>query len=346
MENLVDQQYINWNLFESYIRQNIKNVPDAPLKVKRFPEGYSNLTYLISVGDWEVVLRRPPFGKIPPKAHDMKREYTILSKINHVFPLAPKPLLYSENEDIMNRHFYLMEKKDGNVMDDTLPVNYGTSEEVGRKISETVIQTLIDMQSINYKRANLEEIGKPEGYLERQVHGWIKRYNNSKTDVLIQVADLESWLKRHMPETAETTIIHNDFKLNNMLFDKYEPDKIHGILDWELSTIGDPLTDLGSTVAYWVQSTDPDLGINAVTDQPGFYNRREFIEKYAILSGRDMSNINYYVAFGFYKLAVILQQIYYRWKKGEVQDDRFGALNQAVSQLMEMADLTRQGKVL
>ncbi|GAA0486034.1 phosphotransferase family protein [Salinibacillus aidingensis] len=344
--NYVDQDQINWQQLEKHLRESIEALPQETMKVKKFSEGYSNLTYLISIGDWEAVLRRPPFGEIPPKAHDMHREYTILSKVNHAFPLAPKPLLYSDNPEIMNRHFYVMEKKEGYVIDDELPPSYGGSEQAGPIISDRMIQTLTKMQAIDYKEANLTDIGKPAGYLERQVHGWIKRYQRSKTDEWQGVSELETWFKQHIPTTTETTIVHNDFKLNNLLFDPEAPGKINGVLDWELSTIGDPLTDLGSTLAYWGQSEDPDLGIHFVTNQPGFYSRREFAEAYAKQSGRDISNITYYVAFGFYKLAVILQQIYYRWKKGEADDDRFQNLNQAVANLLEMAHLTRSNRLI
>jgi aminoglycoside phosphotransferase (APT) family kinase protein len=342
----IDSDKINWLKFEQLLRNSLAEIPNEPMLVKKFTEGYSNLTYLISFGDWEAVMRKPPFGEIPPKAHDMKREYTILSKINRVYQLAPKPFLYYEDPSIMGAHFYVMEKKEGITIDDELPKQYGGSEKAGPVISETIIKGLIELQSINYKGADLSDLGRPQGYLERQVHGWIKRYRNSKTDEFQGVEELEKWFIAHIPESPAATIVHSDFKLNNMLLDEEDPGIIRGVLDWELSTIGDPLTDLGSTVAYWGQSNDPDLGINVVTNQPGFYSRRQFVQTYSLLSGRDVTNINFYVAFGFYKLAGILQQIYYRWKKGELKDDRFEHLNQAVGNLIEMGNLTRKNRIL
>jgi aminoglycoside phosphotransferase (APT) family kinase protein len=342
----VDYKNINWHKFEKVLRESIQEIPNNSMNVKKFSEGYSNVTYLVSFGNWEAVLRRPPFGEIPPKAHDMNREYTILSRVNHVYPLAPKPFLYSEDPDIMGRHFYVMEKKQGITIDDELPAAFGSSNQAGRVISKSMIKALIDLQSIDYKKANLTDIGRPEGYLERQVNGWIKRYKNSKTDDYQGVAELEAWFLKNRPTTTETSIVHNDFKLNNLLIDRKDPSKVNGVLDWELSTIGDPMTDVGSTVAYWGQSGDPDLGINIVTNQPGFYSRRDFVEEYANISGRNVSDITFYVAFGFYKLGVILQQIYYRWKKGELDDARFEHLNKAVSNNFEMADLTRTNKIL
>lgn len=345
-ELYVDHENIDWTVLESYLKENISDVaPDQSLIVEKFTEGYSNLTYLVKIGEWEAILRRPPFGKIPPRAHDMQREYNILEKINPVFPLAPKPYLYSEDEKIMDKHFYVMEKKQGLVIDDTIPSSYGESTKVGPLISKSVIKTLSRLQSIDYKTAGLEGFGKPEGYLERQVNGWIRRYKQSKTDSYTIINELEEWFLKNYPLNNETTIVHNDFKLNNLIFDKDNIGEIIGVLDWELSTVGDPLTDVGSTVAYWGQPEDPDMGINIVTNQQGFYSRREFIEEYSLYSGRDMSDIKFYVSFGFYKLAVILQQIYYRWKIGELKDDRFGDLNKAISNLFEMADLTRKNKL-
>lgn len=340
------QDAINWEIVEQHLRKSIPDLPNGKLNVRQFSEGYSNLTYLLNIDDWEGVLRRPPFGEVPPKAHDMQREFRMLEKVNPVFPLAPKPYVYCEDPAIMDKHFYVMEKKQGVVIDDVLPENYGGSEQAGPKISQTVIQTLAQLQAIDYKKAGLAEMGKPEGFLERQVKGWIKRYDHSKTESIPQLSELEQWLAANLPKTQETTIVHNDFKLNNMVLDAQDPGKAVGILDWELSTIGDPMSDLGSTVAYWGQTDDPDMGINIVTSQKGFYTRREFVEAYANASGRDVSNINYYVTFGFYKLAVILQQIHYRWKIGEIDDDRFGELNIAVRNLIEMANETRRNNLL
>ncbi len=195
-------------------------------------------------------------------------------------------------------------------------------------------------------KANLMNIGKPEGYLERQVRNWIKRYSMTKTDEIGGAAELEAWLLKFMPPTVDTTIVHNDFKLNNLVLDPYDPIVVNGVLDWELATIGDPMCDIGAVLAYWGESGDPDIGISVVTNQPGFFLRREMAERYAQVSGRDISHINYYTAFGFYKLAVILQQLYYRWKKGALNDDRFKNLNLPIANLFEMANLTRSNKIL
>jgi aminoglycoside phosphotransferase (APT) family kinase protein len=342
----IDHEHINWCLLETLARETIPGIPNKTMKVRKFSEGYSNHTYLLSFGEWESVLRRPPFGEIPAKAHDIKREYTILSRLNGVYPLAPKPYLYSDDPAIMGRHFYLMEKMHGVVLNDILPDTYESSELVGPAISKSIISSLSELQKVDYKKANLEEIGRPEGFLERQVHSWIKRYSVSKTHEITGVTELEGWLIKQMPTTVDTTIVHNDFKLNNIVLDPHDPGVVKGVLDWEMATIGDPMTDIGAVLAYWGELGDPDVGISIVTNQKGFFSRREMAEQYAKVSGRDISSIDYYVAFGFYKLAVILQQLYYRWKKGTADDERFAQLHIPIANLFDLANLARTNKIL
>lgn len=337
--------YINWEPLELLLRDKI-DLPSEPLRWEKFSEGYSNMTYLLKVGDWEGVMRRPPGGPLPPRAHDMEREFTLLEKINPLFHYAPKPYLLHEDEAIMDKHFYVMEKKEGVVVDETFPERWGSSETVGPKLSRNLIGTLIELQQVDYKKAGLEKMGKPEGFMARQVNGWIKRYDAAKTEDIQGIGELEDWLKQAVPLNPETTIVHNDFKLNNIVIDADDPSKTTGVLDWELATIGDPLSDVGSALAYWGSARDRDMGINAVSSLPGFYSRREFTEEYAKKSGRDMTHIDFYLAFGFYKLAVILQQIYKRWADGTVEDERFGTLNGAVRNLIEMGHDAKAGKLL
>ena len=342
----IDHEHINWTRLEALVREKIPTIPNEEMKIRKFSEGYSNHTYLLSFGEWETVLRRPPFGEIPAKAHDIKREYTILSQLHGVYPLAPIPYLYCDDPAIMGRHFYLMEKKQGVVINKVLPESYGPSEVVGPALSKSMITSLIELQQVDYKNAGLMDIGKPEGYLDRQVRNWIKRYSMAKTYEMSGVEELEAWLIREMPTTFDTTIVHNDFKLNNMVLDTFDPTKVNGVLDWELATIGDPMSDIGSVLTYWGEKSDPNIGISVVTNQAGFFSRREMAEMYAKVSGRDIAHIHYYVAFGFYKLAVILQQLYYRWKKGAADDERFKNLDIPIGNLFEMANLSRTKKIL
>ncbi|MCH6264639.1 phosphotransferase family protein [Neobacillus citreus] len=337
---------VNWEKVEQYLKQEIPVISDEPIQYKAFSAGYSNLTYFITIGKWQAVLRRPPFGAIPPKAHDMKREFDVLEKLNRVFPMAPKPYLYCEDSEIMERHFYVMEKKEGVVLDDSLPDAFKNREDTGLLVSHAVVDTLVQLHAVDYEAAGLQNFGYPDGYLSRQVHGWIKRFHNSKTDDIPSVDTLEKWLIDNIPPSPAPTIVHNDFKLNNMMFSSNNPGEVVGVFDWELSTIGDPLTDLASAIAYWTQPDEENSGLTSVTTNPGFLSRKEMLERYAQKSGRDISNIDYYLTFAFYKIAVILQQLYYRWSIGEAPDERFGKLDTGIKNLLNMAAKAQRKELL
>jgi aminoglycoside phosphotransferase (APT) family kinase protein len=333
---------INWSRVEEYLRKELNLMDEVgELEVRPFTSGYSNLTYLVRIGQWEGVLRRPPFGELPAKAHDMKREYNLLKRIYSVYPKAPKPLLYCEDPNIMDRHFYVMEFKKGAVLDKYLPANWNNPQ-IKQQISKAFIQELVDLHNIDVYKNNLDSLGKPEGFLKRQVNGWIQRYRQSKTDDLPFVAKVENWLVDNIPNSTDVTIIHNDFKLNNIMFNPENPNQITAVLDWEMSTIGDPLLDLAISLAYWTEEGDEETGLTAVTNQPGFMTRRELAILYTEASGRDISNLNYYLSFAFYKIAAVLQQIYYRYKSGEVDDERFANLNIGIKNLMLQAEKATQ----
>lgn len=336
---------VNWSKVEQYLKQEITGLSDDPLQVKPFSAGYSNLTYFITIGNWQAVLRRPPFGPIPPKAHDMKRECEILEKLNRAFPLAPKPYLYCEDSSIMERHFYVMEKKEGVVLDDSLPEEFKALPDSGFLVSNATVDTLVNLHSVDYEAAGLSNFGFPEGYLSRQVHGWIKRFHHAKTNDIPGAEVLEKWLIDNIPPSPSPTIVHNDFKLNNMMFSASDPRKVVGVFDWELSTIGDPLTDLAAAIAYWTEPGEEDTGLTSVTAGPGFISRSEWLELYVKKSGRDISNIDYYLTFAFYKIAVILQQIYYRWKIGEASDERFSKLDIGINNLLDQAGRARRKEI-
>ncbi|SEA78959.1 Predicted kinase, aminoglycoside phosphotransferase (APT) family [Thalassobacillus cyri] len=335
-----DREEINWQGIEDLLKSRFSNL-EGRMQAERFSAGYSNLTYKVRFDNWQAVLRRPPFGEIPPKAHDMQREYKLLQKIHPVFPLAPEPYLYSEDPGLMDKHFYLMEAKEGYVIDEEIPPSYENILNIRQTISESVIDSLVELHSINLENNNLLSLGKPEGFLERQVNGWIKRYNRSKTDDIEGVTELEEWLLGNIPSSPPPTIVHNDFKLNNMMFSLQNPGEVTGVFDWELCTIGDPLTDLGASLAYWTEPGDPETGLTSITRERGFYSRKEMLDLYAKKSGRDLSAIDFYLAYSFYKNAAILQQIYYRWKNGSIQDDRFSDLNVGIANLMKKSEEAR-----
>ncbi|HZU70418.1 MAG TPA: phosphotransferase family protein [Ktedonobacteraceae bacterium] len=323
---------------EQYLREHIEGLGPGPLRVRQFPSGASNLTYLLQIGDWEGVLRRPPFGPVPPKAHDMERESGLLRKIAPVFPLAPMPYFFCNDLNILGAPFYVMERRRGVVVNDRFPPGVTPTEELCARMSQTVVETLVQIHAIDWQAAGLSEFGHPEGFLARQVKGWIERYFRAQTDEIPQVVPLTSWLAEHVPQSPPATLIHNDFKLNNMLLAADDLTRVTAVLDWEMATIGDPLFDLAITLSYWVNSDDPEelrTVLPAVTTMPGFINREQFMEMYAQKSGRDLSSLDFYLIFAYFKLAVIIQQIYVRWKRGQTQDERFAAFGNRVRALIE-----------
>lgn len=330
---------INWSALVDTIANHITEIDPSALTVKQFTAGYSNLTYLLQFPTKELVLRRPPFGKIPPKAHNMEREYHIIRRIHPVFPLAPKPFLYEHNENIMEKHFYVMEKKEGVVLDDEMPSEWQNKKNVEQQVSEAVVNTISQLHSIDIYKHELNILGKPEGYLERQVNGWIKRYEKSLVEGNDIVKEIIPWFLHHVPHihSYKPTIVHNDFKLNNMMFSKENPEEVTAVFDWEMTTVGDPLLDIAGTVAYWTEPEDKETGLASVTQFGSFYSRRELLEAYANKTGRDLDDIHFYVSFAFFKIAVILQQIYYRWHHGEITDDRFANLGIGINNLLEQS---------
>ena len=305
------------------------------LRVKQFPSGHSNLTYLVTLGAREMVLRRPPFGSKVKTAHDMGREFRVLSRLHDVYPLAPKVLLYCDDEAVLGAAFYVMEPIGGVILRRTPPD--GFSADHAKRLSESFIDNLARLHSLDYAAIGLADLGKPEGYLERQVRGWIERYHASKTHEFPEAARMFEWMQQHLPLASDAALIHNDYKYDNVTLDPNDITRIIGVLDWEMCTIGDPLSDLGTTLAYWIEPGDPEE-LKAIrwapTDCPGTLTRAELAERYARHTGRDISNINFYLAFAYFKIAVIVQQIYYRYHQGLTKDDRFASMPGVVEALL------------
>ena len=320
---------LDLKIIGDFLKQNIPDL-DGELVVTQFPSGYSNLTYLLEMGGRELILRRPPFGAKNIKAgHDMGREYKILSKLNEVYPQAPKPYIYTEDESIMGCPFYVMERKKGIILRRKPPKGLEISPETATKLSESTVENLVAIHKVDYAAIGLADMGKPEGFLKRQVDGWSERYEKAKTDDIPEVGPVVEWCKKNIPESPTPTLIHNDYKFDNLVLDPDDITKIIGVLDWEMSTIGDPLLDLGVTLSYWVEKNDPpDLRMSSTlcTDMEGIYTRREVVDRYAELTGCDTSRLPFYFAFALFKLSVIAQQIYYRYAMGYTKDERFKLL--------------------
>jgi aminoglycoside phosphotransferase (APT) family kinase protein len=309
----------------------------GPVSVEQFPSGHSNLTYLVRLGSREVVLRRPPFGSKVPSAHDMAREYRVLAKLHTAYPVAPKAVLYCEDLSILNAPFYLMEPIRGMVLRRDLLPDVPFPPETARRLSEAFLDNLVRLHSVDYAAIGLGDLGKPQGYLQRQVKGWIERYHNSKTHDLPEVGHISGWLIERMPASQHTALIHNDYKYDNVVLDPANATKIVGVLDWEMCTLGDPLTDLGTALAYWTDPQDPeDLQEirSAPTTLPGTLTRSQLVERYASATGFDPCDMNFYLTFARFKVAVIIQQIYYRYAQGLTHDERFAAMPRRIHTLL------------
>jgi len=314
---------------EMYLNDNIEGL-SGDLVIEQFPSGNSNLTYLIRKGDSDLVLRCPPFGAENIKAgHDMYREYRILSKLHDVYSPAPKPFAYCEDKSVVGAPFYLMERKKGVILRKQLPEQLVISSTTMRKLSESLVDNLVCIHNIDWVSADLSDMGKPEGFLQRQVDGWAQRYENAQTDEIADVGPVIAWFRENIPQSPQATLIHNDYKFDNVVLDPTDLSRVIGVLDWEMSTIGDPLLDLGVALGYWITEDDPEL-LRLARTQPtnleGSPGRVEIAQMYAKKTGTDISNIVYYYAFALFKLAVIAQQIYYRYAKGYTQDSRFSVM--------------------
>ena len=313
---------------EAYLRQALPDL-GGPFEIEQFPRGYSNLTYLLRVGERELVLRRPPFGAKIKTAHDMGREYRILSHLSAVYSKVPHPCAYCADEAVLGAPFYIMERVKGIILRTKPPEGLDLTPKLMGRISEAFIDNLAQIHGIDYVAAGLGELGRPEGYVTRQVEGWIKRYQNARTDDIAEMDRLASWLGEHQPSEVGRCLIHNDYKYDNLILDPQDPARIKAVLDWEMATIGDPLMDLGSTLGYWVDADDPEDWQEqsfGVTTRPGNLNRGQLLERYATKSGHMVSNAVFYYAYGLFKIAVIVQQIYASYKQGLTKDARFAGL--------------------
>jgi aminoglycoside phosphotransferase (APT) family kinase protein len=320
-----------------------KNLPEgaASIQVEQFPNGHSNLVYLVRTDRREYVLRRPPLGPVAPKAHDMAREYRVLDAVHPYFPEAPQVVLLCEDPSVIGSAFFLMERRHGMVIRDSIPRELAAIPDYPRQVSEAFIDCLVRLHSIDVSQPGLSSLGKPEGFVERQVRGWAERWNRSKTEELPEMDRIVRWLNDRLPPSVVTTLVHNDYKLDNVML-RPSGDRVEAVLDWEMTTIGDPLADLGLTMCYWTWASvaaedDPHPATPGLTSQPGWFTRDQFLQRYAERTGRDLSHIRYHEVLGLFKLAVILQQIYYRFHQGQTQDERFRIFDRRVRGLIRQA---------
>lgn len=312
----------------------------GPIAVEPFPHGFSNLTYGIECGDRHLVLRRPPVGSKVRSAHDVAREYRILAALYPIFHKVPRPVALCEDDSVLGAPFYVMERVDGIILRDRAPQGVDLSPAVMRRLSEAFVDTLADIHAVDLHATGLDALARGDGYVERQITGWTERYRKSQTDDVPQVDLVSKWLADHLPPDSGTALIHNDFKYDNLVLDPNDLGRPLAVLDWEMATVGDPLMDLGTSLGYWVQADDPPamrMMPFTLTALPGNLTRDEIWQRYVQKTTLTDVSPTFYYVYGLFKIAVVAQQIYYRYKQGLTRDPRFARLLDAVRVLADQA---------
>jgi aminoglycoside phosphotransferase (APT) family kinase protein len=339
-------EQLDWARLEAWLRERLPGCgiegldASRPMQVEQFPGGHSNLTYHVRFGPTELVLRRPPFGPVAPTAHDMAREFRWLSAVHPVYPLAPRVHLLCEDSGVIGSIFYVMERRHGLVVRQEEPPGIKDQPGVRRRVGAALVDALVALHAIDIQQAGLTHLGKPAGFVERQVRGWSDRWHRSKTTDLPEMDALATWLVTELPlNPARSTIVHGDFKLDNLMLDTHDPSRLVAVFDWEMAALGDPLVDLGILLAYWVPNAPPEQhdALTTVTTGPGWLTPAELTERYAQRSGRDLSALRFFEVFALFKIAVVIQQIYYRFVKGQTDDPRFANFGDRVTFLARRA---------
>lgn len=328
-------------VLKDYITAHIPGL-SGELSIKQFPSGFSNLTYLITMGDNKWVLRRPPFGTKAKTAHDMGREFRVLSALHKAFPYAPEPLLFCDDESVLGCDFYMMKYIAGCIIRSEYPPELKLTPEQVRQQFFTWLDVLTELHQVDYKAVGLADLGRPEGYVRRQVEGWCKRYSAAMTPGAPSFERTMQWLQDKMPpESNIVGIIHNDYKMDNVIWSLEDPLKLIGVLDWEMATLGDPLMDLGCTFGYWAEPGDPEefrRYASMPSLAPGAPTRAELLDRFSQNLGISVEHFDFYFCFGLFRLAGIGQQIYYRFYHGQTKDQRFARLKDKVESLNLMCD--------
>lgn len=324
---------LNVAALAGYLKDKLEDAGDG-LQVEQFPGGHSNLTYLLKTPSSEYVLRRAPLGPVAPKAHDMAREFAVLDAVNPWFAPAPKVYHLCEDPAVIGAVFFIMERRHGTVIRNSIPPEIAAFADYPQRMSRGFADCLVSLHRVDIHERGLTKLGKPQGFLERQIRGWADRWARSRTEDLPAMETLVQWLTSKLPISQRATLVHNDYKLDNIMIDAADPGRVEAVLDWEMSTAGDPLVDLGVTLCYWA----PPVALGAVvcvSEGPGWYSADDLIQHYARGTGFDVSNVAYYQIFGMFKLAVVIQQIYYRYHVGQTHDERFRDFHERVKALAE-----------
>lgn len=312
---------------------------DRSLRVRQFGGGAANLTYRLDFDGQEYVLRRPPLGPLAPSSHDMAREYRVLSVLHRAYPEAPRAFLFCEDAAVIGAPFFVMECRRGIVVRRSLPEGFAAAPDSQRLMSEALVDALARLHAVDYGALGLGDLGKPEGFLARQIAGWHDRWQRAKVDEVPAMDEVHAWLVAHVPAQSAAALVHNDYKLDNVMLDEADPGRVVAVFDWDMATLGDPLSDLGALLTYWSEPSDP-APFRAMAMMPttaGFPSRQDLVERYARASGRDVSAIGFYHVLGLFRLAVIAAQIYVRFHRGQTRDERFAAFGKLVPVVAEAA---------
>jgi aminoglycoside phosphotransferase (APT) family kinase protein len=310
----------------TWLAARVEGLGDEPPRVRQFPGGASNLTYLLTYPDRELILRRPPAGHKAASAHDMRREYRVQHALKPVFPYVPRMLAFGDDPAVLGGDFYVMEKLAGLILRGDLPAGLDLTPDQARELSGKVVDRLVDLHAVDVGKAGLADLGKGAGYVGRQIRGWSDRYVAARTDNVGDFAEVRSWLASNQPAEVKICLIHNDYRLDNLVLDGPSTLNIVGVLDWEMATLGDPLMELGSMLAYWVQADDDDVmqaSRRQPTHLPGTFTREEFVARYAEKTGLAVGDWRFYEVYGLFRLAAVLQQLYRRYHDGATRNPAF-----------------------
>ena len=329
---------LDWATLDQHLKKVISGLSGDPV-VSQFAGGNSNLTYRLQYENDDLVVRRPPFGTKAKSAHSMIREYRIMSQLKPLFPSVPDTLHYSDDESIIGSEFYVMRKVEGQLIKQTIPPSWHFTAGDSRRFCTRFWEKLIELHQVDYVAAGLDDFGRPEGYAERQITGWNRRFEHVITPDVDDFESVRQWLEANIPpESGRHSVLHGDYRIDNVILDNNDPHKILAVLDWEICALGDPLMDLGSSLAYWMQADDP-IALRGLVMQPsaapGMLTRREILDLYQEKTGLDTSDFTFYLVYGYWRVAVILQQIYYRYFQGQTQDERFKTFGIATQHLGE-----------
>jgi aminoglycoside phosphotransferase (APT) family kinase protein len=349
-ENIIEvreDERIDVSKVEAFMRGKLPGT-DRSLSIRQFGGGAANLTYLLDYGTHEYVLRRGPLGPVAATAHDMHREYRVLSVLYEVFSKAPRAFLYHDDPEIAGAPFLVMERKRGVVVRREMPPIFAEMDGAARRMCEALVDSLANFHAVDYEAIGLGELGKPKGFITRQIKGWYKRWGNAKHEEVPEMDQVYAWLKENEPEHQASSLIHNDYKLDNAILSPDDPGEIVAILDWDMCTLGDPLSDLGALLGYWSEPDDPpyaQMMAMMPTGDLGFSTRSELVQRYAEKSGRSVEHINFYFALSLFRITVIVAQIYIRYLRGQTQDERFAFFEGAIPVFARAAEDVAAGRM-